>query len=229
MKFRLIFCLTILMPVALWAQNTVDYDLYMDAAGMNSILFRGAFPMRHGILKPSDGSTFFAYSVNFEPGVLIFCGKPYAEVLLNLNASTDELYVANPAKIPILVNRQFVDSFSMGRHQFVHYEPEENSPLKEGYYEVLYAGKVLLYKKIQKQLREDINYGDKVVQKYLLTEVFYVKKNDRWYRVRNKTDLKKLFPEQKKTINQIVRTKALDFGINKGWAFIEILVNIDHP
>jgi len=228
MKYRLLLCLASLLPAALFGQNNVDYDIFMDAAGLHSVLFNGAFPMRHGYRTSSDGSTFFAYSTHFEEGEVLFCGKLYKNVLLNLNAHADELYAQDGLKgIPVLVNKSFIESFTMGTRRFVRYEPEPNTLLKEGFYEVLYSGKLLLYKKIQKQLRDETS-GGKIVRKYLLSENFFMQKENKWYRISKKADLKKLFPEHKKAIDNFAKTRFLNFKILKDFAFIEIVNYIDH-
>ncbi|MCL2501860.1 MAG: hypothetical protein FWE99_01865 [Bacteroidales bacterium] len=228
MKHRLLFCLIPLWPIALSGQNAADYNLFMDAAVIHSAVFKGAFPTRFGFRTSHDGSTFFAYSANFESGTLVFRGKPYTNMLLNLNAQMDELYVQEPTHgIPVVVNKHFVDSFTMGKRRFIRHEPEGNSPLKEGYYEVVYSGGCILLKKIQKQLKEDTGSGNRVTRRYILLETFYVQKNDRWHRVNNKADMTRLFPEQRKTINRTVRTKALDFRNNKEISFIEMLTHMD--
>ena len=228
MKFRFLSCLIFLFPVMLSGQNVVDYKLFMDAAQEHSILFRGAFPLRFGHPVSHDGSTFFAYATNYQAGTLVFCKKPYKDVWLNLNAFTDDLYIMDPATgIPVLMNKDFVDSFTMGPHKFVCYKPDADSPLKEGYYETLYSGRILLFKKIQKLLREENNNGNRILRRYLLSETFYLQKNNTWYRINSKTDVIKLFPEQKKLIDHIAKTKALDFRRNKHKAFMEICTYID--
>ena len=228
MKGTLLSCLMLLFPVVLIGQNAIDYKLFMDAAHEHSALFRGALPLRFGHRTSHDGSTFYAYSPHYEPGSLVFCGKHYTDVRVNLNAAVDELYVIDPVKnFPVSVNKYYVASFLMGAHLFVYYKPDAGSLLKEGYYELLYSGNTLLFKKIQKIFREETNQGDKIFRTYLLTESFYVQKNNIWYRIGNKADVKRLFPQQKKTIDRITKTKELDFINNKGMAFIEILAYMD--
>lgn len=194
--------LTLLLPLTLFSQNAGDYGLFMDASREHSVLYRGTLPMRYGYLMPTDASTFFAYSMDFEQGEVVFRGKRYKNVLLNLNAHKDELYVKDPVNgLPILVNKNFVTSFTMGTHPFICMNDE--------YYEQLYAGRLILFKKIQKRVHETINSDDKIVRKYLLLERFYLVKNDQWYQVNTKKELKQLFPEHKKVIYKLFRSKGL--------------------
>ena len=125
--------------VLLYAQQKGDYALFMDAAREYSVLFRGELPVNYGSKTPNDWSTYFAFSTNFEQGTIVFNGRLYEGIELNLNAHLDELYVKNRVGgITHLVNRNFVDLFSMGSHHFIHYKQEPRSILNSGYYEVLF-------------------------------------------------------------------------------------------
>ncbi|MCL2728362.1 MAG: hypothetical protein FWD56_08275, partial [Bacteroidales bacterium] len=164
----------------------------------------------------------------FVKGDLVFRGRLYKDVDLNLDAHLDELCIQNPVTgIHILANKNFVDSFSMEGRQFEHYRQEGSGALAKGYYEVLFSGRLVLFKKIQKMFKEEVGSGSTKVRRYLLSETFYVQKSDAWYRVNNAADVKRLFPEHKRTIDNIVKSKALDFRNRKGEALIEILTYLD--
>lgn len=227
-KIPLLFCLFAL-PFVLSAQNRVDYGVFIAKAQGHSGLYRGELPMQYGSKAPNDASTYFAYSTDFRNGDVLFRGKLYTGVALNLNAHIDELYVKDPIDgIYILVNKNFVDFFSFGEHRFVHHKQELGSALAGGYYEVLYAGEIKLYKKIKKNFFENLRDGLYVKKGYTLNESFYFLKNDKWYRVGTKRELKKLYPEQTKTIDQIVKSRGLDFSNkNRERALIEIATHID--
>ena len=200
----------------------------MDAARERSLLYRGASPLLLGHRTSQDGSTYFAYSANYESGTVIFRGKSYSGVELNLNALTDELYVKNPfLGLPVLLNKSFVDSFDLGTHSFVRYEQDKHSILNEGYYEVLFSDRLVLIKKIRKQFREDPIGGSRIIGSYSLTESFYLQKNATWYLLRKKSDLKKLFPDQKKLIQSVAKTKNLDFSNRKAEFILAIITLIN--
>jgi len=212
-------------PVLLSAQNTVDFGMFTDAAQEYLGLYRGELPLHYGSKSPNDGSTFFAYSTDFENGDVLFRGKHYKGVTLNLNVHIDELYVRDPFQgIAILVNKNFVDSFSMGRRRFVHHKQEQGSMLANGYYEVLYEGRLKLFKKIRKNYFENTLDGQRLKKGFTLDESFYLWKDDRWVRVAAKKDLQKLYPDQKRNIDQIVKTGRLDFSKNNREHALTVIV-----
>ena len=221
------------LPSVLFAQNSVDYNIFKQAAEGYSNMFRGAFPVDYGDKKPNDGSTYYAYSSVFEKGNVLFRGKLYKDVLLNLNAHRDELCVMDANNgVVVVLNKHFVDSFSMGtgrERQFVHFKQEANPVLSNGYYESIYSGKFILYKKILKQYDVSISYSLLQMKSYILSESFYLQKNGIWYRVGAKRDLKKLFANQKREIDQLCRTRNLDFKKNKEYALIQTLLYLSEP
>jgi len=199
--------------VLLYAQQKRDYTLFMDAARENSVLFRGELPVNYGSKTPNDWSTYFAFSTNFEQGTILFNGRLYEGIELNLNAHLDELYVKDRVGgVTRLVNRNFVDAFFLGSHHFIHYKQEPGSILISGYYEVLFMGNIKLFKKIRKVYFEEIVDRYRINKSYTLAEEFYLCKNDVWYRVGTKSDLKKIFPDQKRAIDHTVRTMGFDFS-----------------
>ena len=209
----------------MFAQNSVDYSIFMDYVQEQSVLFRGELALNYGNRMPNDGSIFFAYSTDFENGEVLFRGKRYKDIRLNLNAHLDELYVQEPVQgIRLLVNKNFVDSFSMGKHRFVHCRQGNHPGLIDGYYEVLLSGHLSLYKKIHKKFQESIKSGTKMMlRSYILQESYYLLKDDKWVQVSSKSDLKRVFGAEKRVINEISKTKHLDFRRNKEGSLIELL------
>jgi len=203
-----------------------EYKEFMDAAVEYSLLFRGVYPLRHGSLLTKDGSTFFAFSPEYEKGSVRFCGKMYTGIELNLNAFTDELYAKDPQGSPVVVNKNFVDSFSLGASSFVYFR-QNDVQLSKGYYQVLYTGKHTLYKKvIKKYYQKPTNFG--VLQKgFVSAEFFYIRKNDQWYRFNTRADLMRLFGEHKKRIDHLCKSEKLKFRRDREHYLVRILTYMD--
>jgi hypothetical protein len=227
---RILFSLLFFLfasSVALFAQNEVDSKIFIDSAQANSLLYRGKLSLHYGQKTPNDGSTYFSYSKDFEVGNVVYHGKLYKNVFLNLNAETDELYVKEPVNgFPVLIDRDFVDSFSIGYRKYIYYKQEADSDLKNGYYEVLYSGRMKLYKKIQKVFYTSVVDG---VAKRGFTkwESFYLCKEREWVQVNTKADLKKIFKSQQKIVDHLSKTLNLNFRKNKEVALLEVLTYLD--
>jgi len=234
MKQR-IYCLLFFsfFSSVLFAQNSVDYKIFMDYAQGYSTLFRGELPASNGDKISNDGSTYFAYSDRFEKGNLLYRGKWYYDVLLNLDAQRDELYVVDFSRgFPVVVNKNFVDSVFIGAgggHWFVRLAQKSNPVISSGYYEVLYSGKVMLYKKIRKQFNQKTSNDKRLLKWFTLSEGFYLYKNDRWYRVGSKGDLQKIYAQQKRDIDLFLKRERVDFRRDKTQALVYTITYLEGP
>jgi hypothetical protein len=217
-------------PTLLSAQYREEVGQFVRSAEANSILYRGKLAVVDARKIANDESTFFVYSKNYDRGDVVFHGKLYKDILLNLDGYNDELYVKRDLSSTVhTLSKEYVDSFSFGGHSFINYKQDKESILMSGYYEVLHSGKVLLYKKIRKKFFERVDgiMGRSVERGYTLSEGFFLWKEDCWFRVDSKRDLVKLFEDQKNMINSVSRTMKLDFRKNREHSIVEIVTFLD--
>ena len=209
------------------AQNRVDYGIFSRAAGVRSLLFRGRLQPHYVQQAPNDGSTYFAYSKDFEKGTVVFRGKLYTDVLMNLNAHTDELCIKDLVRgLAVILPKEYIGSFSIGLHQYEYLKQDVGSAQKTGYYEVLYAGKVKLWKKIRKIFHEEPENG--VLRRgFQLSESFYLWKNNTWNVVNKESDLRRLYPDQKNIIKRLARERNLAFGKNRERYLTDVVIYLD--
>jgi len=206
----------------------MDYTVYMEAAGENSILLRGASPVTNVIRTPNDGSTFFAYSADFEIGNLMFRHKNYYHLLLNLNAELDELYLKDPEKGTwLLLNKNFVDFFYLGDRKFIHHRPLVNQGLPYGYYEELYTGNVKLYKKSKRIYYQGLNTRGEMQRGFALSQSYYLWKEAKWTIINKQADLKKIYKNQKNELNSVIREVNHTFRKNREQLLIEVVSRLD--
>lgn len=187
----------LILSIALSAQESSDYNDYMEKAGNRALLYRGKAIKKYHFKY--DG-TYYAYQEEYLPGTLYYNKKWYSDIYLNLNSHTGELYI-KPAidAVAVGIADELVEKFSMGKMNFVR---------RDGiYYQVIYQGKNALYKQISKLYREEIDHSSQVgISGFikLFDEVwnYYFVKDDVLIPVSNKRDFYKLFPSQKKEIKK---------------------------
>lgn len=121
---------------------------YMQQAGQNAVLYRGPLPQ---ILPFRYNGSIFAFQETFTRCNLWYNHKFYPNVLLNLDAYRDELYIRIPDKLVTLVlEKKAVETFILEEKEFINILPE--TPYKNlmpGFYQVVYNGKDKLFKKIR--------------------------------------------------------------------------------
>ncbi len=192
-----------------------DYKSFMESAGSNSALFKGAAPLLYRFVYTG---TYYAYEKTYLEGDVLYNGKHYKGVRLNLNSHLDELIaldVKNNRNVQL--NKVYVDSFTIGARKFVNIRERENSGMiTPGYYELLYDNSVTVYKKIVKVYTETINQeyiaSNRGLIKKFVSSVKYLLKNENGvYTIKRKRDLLDLYPDMKKEIRKYIRTNEISF------------------
>jgi hypothetical protein len=198
-------------------------DLYHRSTGDQSGLYNGAlysgYPFRF-----KSGTPFF-YSDAPESGSILYDGILYE----NLQLRYDNLKLAVMIKdngYEIQLNNRKIESFSLHGHQLLH--PADNDVndggISTGFYEILYAGNISLYKKTIKNIQEDLSSGQVVEHEILQQDHYYVKKDSTVYPVEGRKDFTALFPARKKELQQFIKRDKLNFNKDIENALLKLVV-----
>ncbi len=161
MKRTCNYCLFSLLFLALTcasaiAQEYAESDAFQESASDNSLLYRARQALRYNMLY--EGTCYW-YSPDFETGGVMFDGRWYDGVTLNLDAFDKNLVVipspGRPAVAPI---RDRVDYFTMGDIRFVNLR-KKGYNVPAGFYEVMYDGPLTIYRMIDKKIVNDYSSG----------------------------------------------------------------------
>lgn len=230
MKYFLLVPLLLLLTIQSYAQNGTDYNKFVKDAGELSNIFRGQSTL---IYNFRHTGTYYAYSEAFEKGSVKFNGKIYTDMMLNLNCHLDELNLLVDGTRRILVlNNEFVEYFSYGGRNFVNIKDikgDSGSAIEAGYYEILYNGSAILYKRTKKTYAERINETinletkSKIERTFLSTESYYLFKGGLFLPVKKKSDLFSLYKEKKRNIRKFIRENELDLRNDKDRSFKKII------
>lgn len=203
------------LPMAAGAQNEVDYELYMSKAQDASILFRGKQSMRYQMFY---NGTYLWFSDGFERGDLVYNGKKYHGILMNIDAFRQELLIKHPNNVvTIVLNGDYVSDFDIGGKPFVRLSDKGYDNVK-GYCQVLYKGSSAIYKQVEKRLESDVNlqngdaigYEDPNFRKgvydfFSYRAIYYLEKDGVLNQVRGVSGLVKFYPEKRKEIKRFIR------------------------
>ena len=128
-----------------------------DPEGLYAGIFRGKLP---GVYPYKYNGTYYWDRREFQLGDVMYNGRLYKDIYMNVDAYQDELEVRPLTNASaMVVFRDQVAWFTMGTKTFVnlHYLGYAEAP--EGFYEVLRDGETPLLLKVKKQLRFDGNNG----------------------------------------------------------------------
>lgn len=167
-QLRLVFFL-MAFCIAATASGQEGHKVYdcIAVAKMDNTIFRGELAEKYTY---TIKGTAYAYSDEFGKGNIIFNGKLYQGVFMNLNSHRDELQLkasesgisatttstAADDGINIALKKNLVGDFSIGERNYTTLCGENAvKGLKEGYYEVLYKrGNSMLVKRHYKNVSE---------------------------------------------------------------------------
>ncbi|MBO6045373.1 MAG: hypothetical protein J6P69_05930, partial [Bacteroidales bacterium] len=119
------------------AQTTAELKAFENAAGNGSVLFRGkqANPYQHA----ANGNPYWS-STTFVPAEIVFEGRFYDDILVNIDAITDQVLVrkdGSPIAIALPVGSVSTITTENGRFERI---PEGVEMIPEGLYEILGDG-----------------------------------------------------------------------------------------
>ncbi|MDD2419746.1 MAG: hypothetical protein PHP33_05805 [Bacteroidales bacterium] len=225
---KLPFLLAIAMSLCItcgYSQNSIEYAKYMENAKERAVLYRGATPMYYPFYFTGS---YFAYSDEYLKGEVVYNGKRYYGVLLNLNSNLDQLYIYDMDNgVNVVLNKDFVESFTMGENSFVNLNRNEISAgLQQGYYQVLWSGAgTKLLKRIRKNYSEKIAQDgnttskNKVARSFVPEVEYYIIDDETAYEVRNLNSFRRIFGVKKSLLYKFKKTNNLSLRKDTDNAF----------
>ena len=221
MHRKTLFLLSLLLlPLGVAAQD--DTRLFRDEAGNNSLLYRGRKVLDYKF--PFNG-TYYWSTPEFLPGEVCYNGKVYSCESMNIDAAQQELIVRSPDGLfSVLLNRDYVKWFTLGGKKYINAQLYlENPDYPEGFFEVLYDGRVMALKQVVKALDKTNNpamadTGTPGVP--LLANVFevfqqkigcyYVDEDGSFLRIGRRADIYKLYRHHRRELRAAIAREEPD-------------------
>lgn len=193
--------------------HTAVSRYYVEQSGGYSPLYNGIIPPMYSMFYEG---TYYLVSDAYYPGTVLYNGKLYVDMQLNLNVHRDELYVMIPEfNSSSVLLKAHVESFTMGDMHFVNIVKEKwpNAP-EQGYYRVLYSGNdISVLKRTVKRMNSATAASDRKVS-YVFEEStsYYILRNGYFHPVNRKSSVLQVLPELRKELNRHIRDEKLKFG-----------------
>lgn len=146
MKKWLIILVFIYLADISFAQSPIRN--YLDESGPVSTLYRGRLPAQYSYLY---NGTYYWNNKDFQKGDILYNGKLYKDVLINIDACRQELQVKMSRQTtPVVLYENLVQYFSMGNTMYVHLRTLGFSDAPDGYFEIIRDGNFPLLRQIRK-------------------------------------------------------------------------------
>jgi hypothetical protein len=157
--------------------------------------------------KRADGFPYFQADV-IRQGTITFQGIKYAPVNLYYDLTSDAVVTFNYLHDDLIsLDPDKIDSFTIGRHLFIHLDKLNGLPVK-GFYEQLYTGDPGLYvRRTKKFLFGTGNQESRYVEK----NDFYIHMNNTFYKCDNKSDILTTLNDQSEALKKFIHNNKIDF------------------
>jgi len=217
--------------------NESDSMLYKKAKEYAVSLYHENIKNESGLY---NGSQYVVYAQTIQDGIPFFeitqpsngnvtyWGVEYKNVPLLYDILKGEIITVVPStNYLIKLNTEKVSSFEVLNHKFIRIAKDSsNKNIKTGFYDVLYEGQTAVYKKEIKTLNEDLSSGK--LRTFILDEnAFFIKKNNVFFTVSNKSSLLDILKDKKKEVQEFIRKNKLKIRKDKDNALPKIAAFYD--
>lgn len=163
-------------------------------------------------------------TTGFDLGRVMYNGRLYEDVYVNVNASEQELCVSSkPTNAAINPVCEEVSWFMKGGRLFVNMVYQGYEDAAEGYYEVLFDGKAALLYRVDKDFNSEVgdhngspigyvddSYDSSLLAFYRQTTSFFLLRDGQMIPFRTVSGLAGLYPAKKKELKKYIRRNRLN-------------------
>ena len=209
------------------AQTTSDGENVYKAAIENAIeryhqsrngdaaIYNG---MAHLGYLPSIKGTAYFQSADWQTGTVVYNEIEYKNISLKYDEVADQVVIRHPTSSYILsLFSPRVQRFSVGNAQFIYL----NEGVPPGFYQVLDRGHMTILAKRTKVITETIT-GIELERNFDSSTKYYALTNGKYYPIEKQKSMLALLKDQRKKIQQHLKSKGIKFKSNPEMAILEM-------
>jgi hypothetical protein len=157
-----------------------------------------------------EGDPFFGLK-DFTYGWVSYNGRKYDSLGLIYDLVRNQVVVLSPDhRTPIVMNNEFIDSFSIFGHTFIALQEDHKQNLyNTGFYDLLYDGQNVQFLERRLKLLNPRIQGNTLTTSFAGKNHFYIHKNGLYYLVSNKKDVFRVFADQIHEMKRMMRQNHL--------------------
>ncbi len=209
------------------AQLTADDSSFLNKAKENTVnLYQQQLGNQSGLI---NGSQYLGYSFSFASGYPYFYNDTsnngsilydkvvYHHIQLRYDEVAEVVICFQTYRSVQLISEK-INWFNILNHHFERIVLDSLNPSipKTGFYEVLYQGKISVYKKETKKIQEDLRPQGTEILRTIETKILYlIKKNNTYYPVNNKKSLLQIYADKKNEIDRFIKKNKFKYKKDK--------------
>jgi hypothetical protein len=184
-------------------------NVYYENLGEESPLYNGSEYIEYAYTL-QEGHPFFQIA-NFVNGNINLDGMIFHDVPMLYDIFKDQLIIQDFQRVyKINLPADRVQQFFLLGHLFVRLTHTASDPIKTGFYDQLYKGKIALFAKREKRILE--KYSNIQISKVVISQdIYYIKKEGVYYAIKNKSSLLAVLKSKKKEVQQYLKTNKIKF------------------
>ena len=191
--------------------SLIEYpvSIYYQSLGEQSPLYNGSEFVDYGA-KIHIGHPFYK-TTDFVKGTIHFDGMVFGNAMMLYDIIKDKIIIQHFDKIyRIEIPVKKIEKFAILGHTFIPLLPDSGQVIEEGFYDRLYSGKISLFAKRKKLIREDRN-GTEINNVVDEKNFFYILKQNVYYPIKNQRALLNLLKDKSDQIRKLLRTNGIKF------------------
>jgi hypothetical protein len=199
---------------------------YYESAGDQSRLYNGTeytgYPFSF-----VEGSPYFLTSQE-QIGFIVYDNVEYTDV----NLTYDEMMgvvILKDENHRIQLSNERISRFAIGAYPFVRLVNGGNANVapETGFYEILYVGRLSVFKKEIKTIRQIYSYSQETTRVIDTRTIYYFRKNNQYTRIESQKELLNFFSDRKKEIQHFIKSNKLSFKKDTDNLLIKVAVYYD--
>jgi hypothetical protein len=216
------FCLAGMLfnSAILKAQSNKSDSVFYQASINSAIVFYQQYTQNQSRLY--NGRKYKPYSFSFVNGTpffqseqfggcsIIYEGGYYDNVKLLYDEVQDMVILQTEVTIELITER--IEQFTIPGHLFINLANDSlNSRISAGFYERLYKGKIEIYKKEKKVIKENLSTTEGVRGDIDKKTFYYLKKDGLFYQIKKKANIYEVLRDKENEIQKFIRSSSLSF------------------
>lgn len=204
-------------------QEAQAADIYYESLKTQSGIYNGSEYVQYTHLL-KEGHPYFD-TTQLKKGAVFYNRVLYTDVPMLYDIIRDELVAQHFNKVFLIqLIKSKIDWFDLYGHRFEHLGRDSTRPgnVRNGFYDLLYNGKVKMYVKRVKMIQETIP-DMQVERKVYANDRYFIFKDSIYHEVNSQASVMKVLPNHNNELKQAVRSNKIRFRKNREYA-IKLMV-----
>jgi hypothetical protein len=239
--FGLICIWTFIIPTASAQHLANDGPASADSSSYVRQIFESNLSQQSGLYNgleyqfynpEIEGSAYFNEAKFFDKGSLVYNGVRYDNVPLMYDLHADRvvsLLYDGYNKFQLIDER--VREFDLYNHHFVRIavdSADRSTPIRTGYYDEIYAGKITLLAKRTRELKE--TSGARELKRYFLAKnTYFLKKEGQYISVNSDRSFFNALGDRRKDLQRFLKDNKVNYRKNPEHAMVMLATYYDRP